>query len=308
VPIASLGAFILFLGFLAFNGGSQLVIVGGAGNGAAVAKSFMNTMLGGAAGAMFALSLSYCVPLLQGETPFWSLLTCINGGLAGMVSLCCACNAVHQGTAFGIGACAGITMWWSSKLLKKLKIDDPLDAFAVHYGGGVVGLLMSPVFMEGGIVYFTSCEKQEAAINNPVDFECDYGPFYTFAWNLCGLVAITAWSGGLCAIMFALLNFLKLLRIDADIEVRGLDIKKHGEPGYPSAAYGHGWDSEGDFVLSNMNQTAGRAGGDTGRRGAAALMNPNKSENWDDTAAADGLIAMALGYRNQHYKAPENPE
>ena len=44
------------------------------------------------------------------------------------------------------------------------------------------------------------------------------------------------------------------LRVELDIEVRGLDIKKHGEPAYPTAAYGHGWDSEGDFKMSNINQ------------------------------------------------------
>ena len=42
------------------------------------------------------------------------------------------------------------------------------------------------------------------------------------------------------------------LRVELDTEIRGLDIKKHGEPAYPTAAYGHGWDSEGDFKLSNL--------------------------------------------------------
>ena len=42
------------------------------------------------------------------------------------------------------------------------------------------------------------------------------------------------------------------LRVELDIEVRGLDIKKHGEPAYPTAAYGHGWDTEGDFRMSNL--------------------------------------------------------
>ena len=40
-------------------------------------------------------------------------------------------------------------------------------------------------------------------------------------------------------------------RVELDIEVRGLDIKKHGEPAYPTAAYGHGWDTEGDFDMSS---------------------------------------------------------
>ena len=43
---------------------------------------------------------------------------------------------------------------------------------------------------------------------------------------------------------------IKLFRVEQDIEIRGLDIKKHGEPAYPTAAYGHGWDKEGDYATN----------------------------------------------------------
>ena len=66
VPIASLGAFVLFLGFLAFNGGSELAIVGEKGHGQAVAMSFMNTIIGGAGGSVFALGLKYGVAIVKG--------------------------------------------------------------------------------------------------------------------------------------------------------------------------------------------------------------------------------------------------
>ena len=68
-----------------------------------------------------------------------------------------------SGAAFGIGAIAGITVFWVSTLLHRLNIDDPLDAFAVHYGGGVVGVLMTPVFMIDGVIASVSCKDQEAA-------------------------------------------------------------------------------------------------------------------------------------------------
>lgn len=117
VPIASLGAFILFLGFLAFNGGSVLQIVNDDGSsldahGEALAVSVVNTIIGGAAGSIFALGLNILVPLIKGERYYWSLLVCINGGLAGMVSMCAACNELNTGAAFGIGATAGMTMYW----------------------------------------------------------------------------------------------------------------------------------------------------------------------------------------------------
>lgn len=61
-----------------------------------------------------------------GENAYWSLLTCINGGLAGMVALCAGCNVLHQGAAFALGILGGFTMWWSGNTVRKLSIDDPL--------------------------------------------------------------------------------------------------------------------------------------------------------------------------------------
>merc|ERR1712048_999938 len=255
VPIAALGAFILFLGFLAFNGGSELAIVGSEGHGQAVAVSFMNTILGGASGSLFAIVLNYVYNLVRGETAYWSLLTCINGGLAGMVSMCAGCNVLSQGAAFGIGGMAGITLWWTSLLLKKFGVDDPLDAFAVHYGGGLVGVLATPVFMPGGVIDHVHCKDQEAKYiadygDAATGFACDHFEYKVWAWNLCGLVAITVWAGGLSLGVFLLLKVLNLLRVDRDIEIRGLDIRKHGEPAYPTRAYGHGWEKEGDYDVT----------------------------------------------------------
>ena len=71
-------------------------------------------------------------------------------------------------------------MYWSSTLVSNLGVDDPLDAFAVHYGGGVVGVLATPVFMNGGIVDWTRCTDQEAAweaAGSVGEFECSYTEF-----------------------------------------------------------------------------------------------------------------------------------
>ena len=77
-----------------------------------------------------------------------------------MVSLCAGCNVLHSAAAFAVGILGGFTMWWTSNLIRRLRIDDPLDAFAVHYGGGVVGVLTTPFFMKGGIIYWTPCADQ----------------------------------------------------------------------------------------------------------------------------------------------------
>ena len=90
------------------------------------------------------------------------------------------------------------------------------DAFAVHYGGGVCGVLLTPIFMNGGIVHWIKCADQEEAFvaaGGLVDaFECSYTEYQVFAWNLIGLIAITLWSSGLTALLFYILNVAGLLR------------------------------------------------------------------------------------------------
>ncbi|CBY34093.1 unnamed protein product [Oikopleura dioica] len=218
-PFAALGAFILFLGFLAFNGGSELAIVGG-DHAIVVAAAFVNTIIGGSAGAIFAVTITYVISWIKREPCYWSLLVIINGGLAGMVAMCAGCNVLHQGAAFGIGAMGGISLLIFSEIMKKMKIDDPLDAFAVHFGGGIVGILATPVFMNGDGF-----------------FSCDHFEYKVFAWNLVGFIAITLWAGGLSFITFFVLKKLKILRVSRDAEKEGLDIGKHGEPAYPKEAY-----------------------------------------------------------------------
>jgi Amt family ammonium transporter len=78
-----------------------------------------------------------------------------------MVGLCAGCNDLNPGGAFGIGALSGITLWWVSEAVKMAGIDDPLDAFAVHYGGGICGVLLTPVFADSGLVGMENCDDQQ---------------------------------------------------------------------------------------------------------------------------------------------------
>ena len=118
-----------------------------------------------------------------------------------MVALCAGCDAFHAGAAFAVGIMGGFTMWWVSVLVTRLGIDDPLDAFAVHYGGGIVGVLATPVFMNGGIVDWDNCAQQlkqkydasglsfpddDEAVTTQIEtwgWECNYAPFQQWAWN-----------------------------------------------------------------------------------------------------------------------------
>ena len=77
-----MGGFILFVGFLAFNGGSQLSITQ-EGDGLAVAIAIMNTVLGGSGGAITSMILYKMTDAIRGQSHYWSLIVTINGGLAG---------------------------------------------------------------------------------------------------------------------------------------------------------------------------------------------------------------------------------
>ena len=85
------------------------------------------------------------------------------------------------------------------------------------------------------------------------DGECMYSPFYQLGWTLLGVTIICVWTTGLAALLFGILWRFDLLRIDEDTEIRGNDIPLHGEPAYPNASYGHGWDTEGEFSLQSKN-------------------------------------------------------
>lgn len=142
-----------------------------------------------------------------------------------MVGLCAGCNDLNPGGAFGIGALAGITLWWMSQIVQMVGIDDPLDAFAVHYGGGLCGVLLTPIFANHGLVGWENCEDQltryidlRVAADPPLPaidisgFECNHFEYKVFVWNLIGLIAITVWTGGITALMFYLLNLCGVLR------------------------------------------------------------------------------------------------
>ena len=89
--------------------------------------------------------------------------------------------------------------------------------------------------------------------------------------------------------------YFKLLRVEPDLEIRGIDIQVHGEPAYPNAAYGHGWDNEGEFSLDVLeNPSAGHQ--QAQRRTVKALINPHKRSNWNDTDKINqgGLIEMTI--------------
>ena len=200
LTLATLGVFILLIGWYGFNPGSQLSF-GTAADGAAIATIAVNTTLAAAAGAVGAMLFGW----LLFSKPDLSLA--LNGLLAGLVGITANCDCVNNISAIAIGAVAGVLVDLGIMALDKLKIDDPVGAFPVHGLCGVWGGIAAAIF--GGK-----------------------------AWGaqLVGSLVIPAWG---FVTMFALFAFLKgvgMLRVSAQEELEGLDLSEHGMRAYGEVA------------------------------------------------------------------------
>jgi len=224
VPLAGLGGFILIFGFLAFNGGSQTTITS-PGDGGVVALAIVNTILGAATGGITVLV--YVKFLLSG-TRKWSFLMTLNGGLAGMVAMCAGCNVYEPWAALLVGTGAGLCYLIVHCLMLKAKMDDPLDACAVHGGGGLWGLLCVPFFMSVGL------DNGQRGIF--WDGHLAY-PWTVLGVHIAALVVILLWSIFWSVLLFGGLKYLGALRVSTEMEFQGMDIVKHGEAAYPAGAW-----------------------------------------------------------------------
>ena len=222
VPLAGLGGFILIFGFLAFNGGSQGSI-SNPGDGDVVALAIVNTILGASTGGLAVLFINK----FMFKKP-WSFLQTLNGALTGMVALCAGCNVYEPWAALIVGALGGVAFIIINKAMLRCRLDDPLDAVAVHGGGGVVGLLSVPWFMYAGL------EPENRGIFWAGNTSY---PWLVLAYNIAGGVAIASWAMLWSGIIFGSMRLLDVLRVSDSDEYIGADVIKHGESAYPVNAW-----------------------------------------------------------------------
>ena len=137
IPLATLGVFILWLGWFGFNGGSQLAL-GSFDDATAVATIYINTNLAAGAGVIACAIIS---SLVTGKT---DVVMMLNGAIAGLVGITAEPLAPSPLAAIVIGAIAGVLMYYSTKLLYKMKIDDVVGAIPAHLVAGVWGTLAVP--------------------------------------------------------------------------------------------------------------------------------------------------------------------
>ncbi len=137
IPLATLGVFILWLGWFGFNGGSQLA-AGTLADVSSVATIYINTNLAAGGGVLAAATVSR---LAGGKT---DVVMMLNGAIAGLVGITAEPLTPSPLAAIVIGAIAGVLMYYSTKLLYKMKIDDVVGAIPAHLVAGVWGTLAVP--------------------------------------------------------------------------------------------------------------------------------------------------------------------
>jgi len=221
LPLVVLGTFILWFGWYGFNCGSTLSMKSD-NDAAKAALVAMNTTTAAATGGITVLALQFLI------TRKYDLGALCNGILAGLVSITAPCSNVDIGSAIAIGLLGGFVFIGASYLLKRLHIDDPIDAFAVHGACGAWGVLSAALFDWGEGFKYANGWSGFTCVTD--DDGCDpNGWSKTFAANVVEIVMVVIWSGGLSGIVFANLRFLGLLRLGDDEQDRGADEQSHSQ-------------------------------------------------------------------------------
>ncbi len=198
LPLATLGTFILWLGWFGFNGGSVLKL-GDISNANAVAMVFLNTNAAAAGGLVAALLVAR---VLFGKA---DLTMALNGALAGLVAITAEPSTPSALAATIIGAVGGVIVVFSIIGLDKLKIDDPVGAISVHGSVGLFGLLVVPLTNDGS----------------------------TFSGQIIGALTIFVWVFVTSLIVWSIIKLVIGIRVSEEEEYEGVDIAECGMEAYP---------------------------------------------------------------------------
>ncbi len=206
LPLAMIGASILWVGWFGFNVGSNLEANGGA------TLAMINTFVA-TAGAIVAWSIIEMAH--RGKA---SMLGGISGMIAGLVAITPACGTVGPVGAIFLGAIASLFCYFFVATVKiKLNYDDSLDVFGIHGVGGIVGALGTAIF--------------SAAAFGGIKGD-DYAIGAQFMIQLTAVVITIVWCGIVSAILYKLVDMIIGLRAKPDVEAQGLDQPTHGEVAY----------------------------------------------------------------------------
>ena len=198
IPLAALGALVLWLGWFGFNGGSQLAI-NTAAEAIAVGQVFLNTNMAAAGGVLGALFAS---KILSGKA---DVTMAINGAIAGLVAITAAPDTPTGGLATLIGLIGGVIVYFSVIILDtKLKIDDPVGAISAHGTVGIWGIMATPLSGAGA-----------------------------FGTQFLGALIIFAWVFVTSFIVLKILDSIVGIRASDEDQEIGLDKAEIGVEAYP---------------------------------------------------------------------------
>tara|TARA_B100000900_G_scaffold215252_1_gene182289 strand:- start:1636 stop:2877 length:1242 start_codon:yes stop_codon:yes gene_type:complete len=204
LPLASVGAFILWFGWFGFNPGSSL---GAVGNWELIGAVVVNTFLASAAGGIATMFYTY---FSYGKI---DITMVINGILAGLVSITAGCNVVGPMAAILIGFIAGILVDVAVLFFDKMKVDDPVGAIAVHGINGLFGTLAVGAFATNGGLFFG-------------------GGADLLITQLIGVLTIALFSFSITYILMRVLKSLIGIRITSEEEEAGIDSVSFGVKSY----------------------------------------------------------------------------
>lgn len=203
LTLGALGVFILWFCWFGFNGGSTVCATGDEAL-ASMGSIFITTNLAAAVSTTAVMIITW----IRYKKPDVSMT--LNGSLAGLVAITAGCDVVSPVGAFFIGLIAAFVVVYGVEFVDKiLKIDDPVGAVGVHGCCGAVGTLLTGLFAtDKGLFYGAGAEF--------------------FLIQLLGVVAVIAWVAVTMTIVFTVIDKTIGLRVSADEEIVGLDIKEHG--------------------------------------------------------------------------------
>ena len=203
LPLATLGTFILWMGWFGFNGGSVLATAS-VESANSVAIVFMNTNAAAAGGLVSALILAR---ILFGKA---DLTMALNGALAGLVAITAEPSTPSALQATLFGGLGGLLVVFSILTLDKMKIDDPVGAISVHGVVGLLGLLLVPVTNDAS----------------------------SFSGQIIGALTIFTWVFGTSLAVWFLIKLVIGVRVTEEEEFEGVDLSECGMEAYPEFTNG----------------------------------------------------------------------
>lgn len=206
IALQALGVFILWFGWYGFNCGSTLAM-----DGDVAGKVAVTTTLSPSAAVVTAII--YC-KLVEKS---WNIGTVLNAALAGLVSITSSTASTDPWMSIIIGAIGALVLIGSSKLMLKIKLDDPVDAIAVHGFCGIWGVLAAGIFFD----------KEAISVGYGAQIDpCSQGE--QFASQIVLILCIIGWVMITCLPVAIVLKITGLLRVAAEDEEAGLDVSEHG--------------------------------------------------------------------------------